>query len=109
RLVNVASNALVSGQPSARWGNEHPNIVPYQAFELADRTVIVGAGNDAQYQRLCALLGIADADLLTLSNAERVARRATLIPLLAERLRTWSAEVLLVALKAEKIPCAPIL
>ena len=31
-LVNVAQNALVSGVDAKRWGNAHPNLVPYQLF-----------------------------------------------------------------------------
>src|SRR4051812_26999052 len=48
-LVNVAQNTLVSGRPAMRWGNAHPNLVPYQLFEAADRPVVIAVGNDAQW------------------------------------------------------------
>ena len=108
-LVNVASNYFVSGRPSTRWGNAHANIVPYQSFQMADRAVIIGAGNNAQFRRLCALLDIGDPAVTELDNRGRVAARKTLIPLLQKQLATRRSEQLLPRLKAAKIPAAPIL
>ncbi|HEU4628816.1 MAG TPA: CoA transferase, partial [Gemmatimonadaceae bacterium] len=48
-LVNVAQNVLVSGRDARRWGNAHPNLVPYQLFRAADRPLVVAVGNDAQW------------------------------------------------------------
>ena len=48
-LVNVAQNALVSGRNAKRWGNAHPNLVPYQLFAAADRPIVVAVGTDAQW------------------------------------------------------------
>ncbi len=108
-LVNVAANTLVSGEPSRRFGNEHPNIVPYQSFQLADRAVIIGAGNDAQFRRFCALLGLNDPALTELGNADRVRRRDWVIDLLQAQLASWTCERLFPALREAKIPHAPIL
>ena len=108
-LVNVAANHLVSGEPGRRWGNEHPNIVPYQSFRLADRDIIIGAGNDKQFQRLCALLGIDDPAVTGLNNAGRVKQRDLLCQRLAERLAHWKADDLIPRLRQQKIPTAPIL
>src|SRR5688500_16587772 len=55
-LVNVAQNALVTGSEPARWGNAHPNLVPYQLFEAADRPFILAVGNDAQWLACCRAL-----------------------------------------------------
>ncbi len=108
-LVNVAANYLVSGQPSGRWGNAHANIAPYQSFQLKDRSVIIGAGNDGQYRRLCAMLGLDDPELLGWDNAERVANRRCLTEALQAKLAQWEAGPLLDALRREKVPAAPIL
>jgi crotonobetainyl-CoA:carnitine CoA-transferase CaiB-like acyl-CoA transferase len=43
-----------------RIGNAHQNLTPYQVFDCADGWIIIATGNDAQYQRLCALLGLED-------------------------------------------------
>ncbi|HET6820384.1 MAG TPA: CoA transferase, partial [Candidatus Limnocylindria bacterium] len=51
-LTNVLANHLASGREPERWGNEHPNIVPYQVFATDDGHVAVAVGNDAQFARL---------------------------------------------------------
>jgi crotonobetainyl-CoA:carnitine CoA-transferase CaiB-like acyl-CoA transferase len=48
-LVNVAQNVLVSGEDAVRWGNAHPNLVPYQLFDAADRAFVVAVGSDGQW------------------------------------------------------------
>ena len=108
-LINVGTNHLVSGEPSRRWGNQHANIVPYQDFDLADRTLIIGVGNDRQYRRLCDLLNIADARLWGMNNADRLQNRDEIIGLLAEKLAFWQSDDLLPLLKEAGIPAAPIL
>ncbi|MEL6339336.1 MAG: CaiB/BaiF CoA-transferase family protein [Myxococcota bacterium] len=52
-LANRGSNYLVSGQQPRRWGNAHPNIVPYETFPTADGWVVIACGNDTQFARLC--------------------------------------------------------
>lgn len=84
-LVNVAQNALVSGRDAARWGNAHPNLVPYEMFHAADRGIVVAVGSDAQWVACCRALGLDelanDSTLATnigrLTNRERVVRAIT--------------------------------
>jgi crotonobetainyl-CoA:carnitine CoA-transferase CaiB-like acyl-CoA transferase len=57
-LANEGVNYLSSGQAPKRRGNQHPNIVPYKVFECADGHVIVAAGNDGQFARFAALIGM---------------------------------------------------
>src|ERR1700730_1720539 len=52
-----ALNYLVSGEIPKRIGNTHPNLVPYQVFPVADGRIIIATGNDAQYIKLCGILG----------------------------------------------------
>ena len=52
-LANVAQNTLVSGEPTRRFGNAHPSIVPYQTFTTADAEIAVAVGTDEQYLRFC--------------------------------------------------------
>ncbi|MEM6275122.1 MAG: CoA transferase [Myxococcota bacterium] len=52
-LANRGSNYLVSGQQPRRWGNAHPNIVPYETFPTSDGWVVIACGNDTQFERLC--------------------------------------------------------
>ena len=109
-MANQALNYLVAGEPPVRLGNAHPNIVPYQAFASADGHLIVAVGNDAQFRRLCTLVGAPDwaDDPRFATNAARVRHRAELIPPLAERLRARTTDAWLAALGAAGIPCGPI-
>jgi crotonobetainyl-CoA:carnitine CoA-transferase CaiB-like acyl-CoA transferase len=92
-LVNVAQNALVTGREPARWGNAHPNLVPYQLFQAADRPFILAVGNDAQWFGCCRALARPDlaADPRFLRNAGRVEHRGELIQALSETLGTRTA------------------
>lgn len=109
-LVNVAQAALATGREPRRWGNAHATIVPYQAFGAADRPLVVAVGNDAQWRRLCGVLGAPEwaDDPRFATNPARVERRDELVPLLAGRLRTRPAAAWLAALEAAEVPCAPV-
>jgi crotonobetainyl-CoA:carnitine CoA-transferase CaiB-like acyl-CoA transferase len=56
-LINAATSHLVSGRKPARMGNRHPNIAPYQTFEVSDGHIVVAIGNDSQFQRFAAVIG----------------------------------------------------
>lgn len=109
-LVNVASNYLISGATPPRLGNEHPNIVPYQTFRAADGDFVVAVGNDAQFARLCAVIGHPELvrDPRFSTNPARVQHRQALIALLAEAFARCPAAEWVEALLAEGVPCAPI-
>ncbi|MCW2307864.1 CaiB/BaiF CoA transferase family protein [Rhodobium gokarnense] len=109
-LANQALNYLVSGTAPTRMGNAHPNIVPYQVFPASDGHLIIAVGNDGQFARLCAVLGVAElaADPAYRSNADRVANRAELIALLTERTRTFARDSLLAELEKATVPAGPI-
>jgi glutaryl-CoA transferase len=109
-LVNVAQAALVTGEEPRRWGNAHATIVPYQAFDAADRPFVVAVGNDAQWKKLCAATGADDlaADERFATNPGRVENRAEVVGRLAERLRTRPAAEWLARLEAAGVPCAPV-
>lgn len=51
--ANLAFNHVVNGTVPKRFGNAHPVLVPYQVFHTADGAIVVAAGNDSQWQRLC--------------------------------------------------------
>jgi crotonobetainyl-CoA:carnitine CoA-transferase CaiB-like acyl-CoA transferase len=109
-LVNVAQNALITGAEPVRYGNAHPNIVPYQDFETASGRIAVAAANDGLFRAFCAALGLDDlaADERYATNAGRVEHRAELIPLLAERLRERPAEEWIEALDAAGVPVGKV-
>ena len=109
-LANQAMNYLVSGVSPRRMGNAHPNIAPYQTFPAADGYVIVAVGNDGQFGRLCATLGLAGLakDERFATNAHRVANRLSLERELSDKTRGWKRDDLLAALEAAVVPAGPI-
>jgi crotonobetainyl-CoA:carnitine CoA-transferase CaiB-like acyl-CoA transferase len=109
-LANQAMNYLVTGQPPARQGTAHPNIVPYQAFTTADGHLMLAVGNDAQFERFCRAAGAPGlaADARFATNAGRVAHRALLIPAVEALLRLRTTAEWLAALAAAQVPCGPI-
>ena len=109
-LVNVGSNYLVSGEAPKRYGNAHPNIVPYEPFEARDGWIALGVGTDRQWQRFCELAGceeLAD-DPRFATNPKRVENREVLVPILREVFKEKDAQEWLNLLVEAGIPCAPI-
>jgi len=109
-LANQALNWMVSGKVPHRMGNGHANLVPYQAFKVADGEVIVAVGNDRQFERLCAILGLDQlaSDGRFRTNPARVVNCDTLLPILAEAMRSRGRAELSEALEAAGIPAGPI-
>lgn len=109
-LANQASNFLVGGLTPTRLGNAHPNIVPYQSFAARDREFIVAVGNDAQFARLVIVLGRPElaTDPRFVTNAQRVAHREALVPLLAACFSNHDAAHWLSELEAAAVPAGPI-
>ena len=109
-LANQASNALVSGEEPPRQGNTHPNIVPYQPFEAADRPIIIAIGNDRQFARLAEMCGHAEwaSDERFATNGARVANRGEIVRLVAECIRQKTAAEWFEKLDAAGIPAGPI-
>ncbi len=109
-MANQAMNYLVSGKVPGLMGNAHPNLAPYAVFDCADGWIILATGNDGQYQRLCAILGVEDmahaADFAT--NADRVANRAEMTRRITEATKTWSKADLLQACEEHGVPAGPI-
>lgn len=109
-LANMASNYLASGQAPRRWGNAHPNIVPYQTFEAADGHVIVAVGNDGQFAKFVAIGGKPELaqDPRFAKNSDRVRNRELLVPRLADMVKTRPRAFWVERLEAAGVPCGPI-
>ncbi len=109
-LVNVAQNVLVSGGDAARWGNAHPNLVPYQLFETADRPIVIAVGSDPQWLACARALDLPElasaAEYRT--NAGRVRARAALVAALAERLVERTAGEWLQRLAGSGVPAGVV-
>ena len=109
-LANQNMNYLLTGTPPGRRGTAHPNIVPYQAFQTADGTLMLAVGNDRQFANFCASLGcpeIADDPRYSVNSA-RIENRDELIQIIAERLRGETTAYWLDQFASLHIPAGPI-
>jgi crotonobetainyl-CoA:carnitine CoA-transferase CaiB-like acyl-CoA transferase len=109
-MVNQAMNFLVGGDVPRRLGNAHPNVVPYRDFQAADGDILVAVGNDAQFRRLCEVVGRPDlkADPRYATNAGRATARHELEAALGDAIRLRTRSDLLAALAEAEVPCGPI-
>ncbi|MCB9947170.1 MAG: CoA transferase [Rhodospirillaceae bacterium] len=109
-LINGGLYYLTSGEPPPRFGNAHPNIVPYQVVPSSDGYFILAVGNDRQFRSFCESGGrpeLAD-DPLFLRNADRVRNRAALVPLVEEMTRRHTTAFWIEELERRNVPCGPV-
>ncbi|WP_444947314.1 CaiB/BaiF CoA transferase family protein [Micromonospora ureilytica] len=109
-LVNHSSGYVAGGTVPFRMGNAHPSLFPYEPLPTADGELIVIAGNDGQFRKLCQVLdlpGLPD-DSRFGRNQDRTANREQLRPLLVERLAKRTTDEWFRDLLAAGVPCAPI-
>ncbi|MET8119774.1 CoA transferase [Micromonospora sp. NPDC005189] len=109
-LVNHSSGYVAGGTVPFRMGNAHPSLFPYEPLPTADGELIVIAGNDGQFRKLCQVLdlpGLPD-DPRFGRNQDRTANREELRPLLVERLAKRTKDEWFRDLLAAGVPCAPI-
>ncbi len=110
-LVNVVQGALVTGERPRRYGNAHPQIVPYEAFATADGYLVLAIGNDGQWRRFCQATNRAEmsVDPRFATNPARVEHRLELIPLLNEVVASRTTSEWLDLLGRIDVPHGPVL
>ncbi len=109
-LANQNLNYLVSGKSPVQMGNAHANIAPYEVLPVKDGHFILAVGNDGQFQKFCAAMGL-DAlatDPAFATNPARVANRKPLREAIIATLAAWERAPLLAALEAAGVPASPI-
>ena len=106
-LVNQASAYLCTGEPPRAMGNRHPSIAPYETLAAADRPLVVAVGNDAQFVRLCRVLGRPEvaSDPRFATNGARVGNREALVELLESALKARPATDWVGPLTEAAVPC----
>ena len=118
-LLNIASsslNAKSDAPPPKRWGTAHASIVPYQTFRCKPQEngepqfVVVGAGNDVQFQSFCSVLGLPElaTDERFLTNADRVSNRTELISILEQTFLEKSRDDWVALLDGKGFPLGPV-
>ena len=109
-LANQGMNYLATGQNPERFGNGHPNIVPYQTFATQDGSLILAVGNDLQFKKFCQAAQCHELASNTLfkTNQQRVENRAALIPILASIIAKHTTDYWVATLEAIAVPCGPV-
>jgi crotonobetainyl-CoA:carnitine CoA-transferase CaiB-like acyl-CoA transferase len=109
-LVNHSSGYVAGGTVPFRMGNAHPSLFPYEPLPTADGELIVIAGNDGQFRKLCQVLDMPELpdDPRFAHNHDRTANRSLLRPILVERLASKTKDEWFRELLKAGVPCAPI-
>jgi crotonobetainyl-CoA:carnitine CoA-transferase CaiB-like acyl-CoA transferase len=109
-LVNQTSAYVAGGVVPTRMGNAHPSLYPYEPLPTADLDLVIAAGNDGQFIKLCEVLDLPELprDPRFANTKDRNYNRDALRPLLVERLRTRTANEWFHLLSAAGVPCGPI-
>ncbi|MDF2747359.1 MAG: putative acyl-CoA transferase/carnitine dehydratase, partial [Propionibacteriaceae bacterium] len=109
-LVNHSSAVVAGGVVPYRMGNSHPSLFPYEPLPCADGDLIITAGNDGQFRKLCEVLGLRDLvdDPRFAHNEDRTANRDQLRPLLVAKLQTRTKQEWFNTIIAAGVPCGPI-
>jgi len=105
-----AAHYLGSGELPRRHGSGQVGIVPYRAVRTTDGDLVVAAGNDPLYRKLCGALGHPEwaDDARFLTNPDRVANRDALYALIEQVMATRTNAQWTAALDAAGVPCAPV-
>ena len=109
-ISHINMNYLIGGIVPRRMGTGHPSIVPYQMFQAADGPMVVAVGNDGQFGKLCALLGVPELahDERFLTNPLRVKHRDALVPRLESIFAQKPIDFWIGSLTQLGVPCGPL-
>lgn len=109
-LENAIARTIATGKPPGPLGSRHPSITPFAAYQTADQHIIIAAGNDQLYKKLCEAIG---APALALdqrfsTNDRRNTHHVELAQELEKILKARPARDWIGAIDAAGVPCGPI-
>ncbi|HEX6255291.1 MAG TPA: CoA transferase [Euzebyales bacterium] len=109
-MVNQTSAWVAGEVVPERMGNSHPSLFPYEPLPTADGELIITAGNDGQFEKLCKVLGLTELldDERFAHNQDRTANRDDLRPILVDRLGQRTTQEWFDDLIAAGVACGPI-
>ncbi|MBA8878753.1 CaiB/BaiF CoA transferase family protein [Phyllobacterium myrsinacearum] len=109
-MANQAMNYLATGKSPNRMGNAHPNISPYEVVPTSDGHLILAVGNDGQFARFCAIVGLdgLSADPRFLTNRARLENRGALTAIIRAETQKRTRADLLAACAQNAVPAGPI-
>ena len=109
-LENSISRYLSKKEIPEPMGSRHPSIAPFEAFKTKDSYIIIAAGNDKLFSKLCDVLKIPDIanDKKFESNSLRCENMDLLKNIFEEKLKFKNTDEWIAEMKKLKIPCGPI-
>jgi crotonobetainyl-CoA:carnitine CoA-transferase CaiB-like acyl-CoA transferase len=109
-LANTGMNYINTGEPAQRYGNGHPNIVPYDVYPCEDQYIALAVGNDAQFARFCECAGMPElsTDPRFRTNENRVANRIACNKRVSEATQKHPLQTWLDRLSKSGVPCGPV-
>jgi crotonobetainyl-CoA:carnitine CoA-transferase CaiB-like acyl-CoA transferase len=108
--ANQISNYFHSGKLPERWGNAHPNLLPYEVFPTSDGHLILGAGNDSQWVSFCEVAERPElaSEPRFKTMPDRIRNRRALIPILQDIMKRRPSRDWIERFDAANVPCGPI-
>ncbi len=109
-LENAIARCELTGRTPEPLGTRHPSITPFQGFPTSNGTVVIAAGNDALWRKLCDVIEAPEciSDPLLETNSARTENQPYMEQLLSERTRRRTTHEWLRLFEAAGIPAAPI-
>ena len=109
-LENAIARYLSKNEIPEPMGSRHPSIAPFEAFKTKDSYIIVAAGNDKLFEKLCNVLKIPEVsiDEKFNSNSARAKNIDKLKIILENKLSSKSTTDWVNEMEKERIPCGPI-
>ena len=109
-LENAIARYLAKNEIPKPMGSRHPSIAPFEAFKTQDSHIIIAAGNDKLFEKLCNLLEMSEInqDTKFSDNSSRAKNMDELKIILEKKLITRKTSEWLKDMEKEKIPCGPI-
>ena len=109
-LENAIARYLSNNEIPKPLGSRHPSIAPFEAFKTKDSYIIIAAGNDKLFEKLCSVLNIPEIsnDEKYKSNLERSKNINQLKKILEDKLINKTTSEWVKEMEKDKIPCGPI-
>ena len=109
-LENAIARYLSKNEIPEPMGSRHPSIAPFEAFKTKDSYIIIAAGNDKLFEKLCNVLKL--SEILNNSkfktNSSRSQNMDELKKIIEDKLVTKNTSLWVQEMEKEKIPCGPI-
>ena len=109
-LENAIARYLSKNEIPKPMGSRHPSIAPFEAFKTKDSYIIIAAGNDKLFEKLCSVLKLSEAinNPKFKTNSSRSQNMDELKKIIEDKLLTKNTSLWVQEMEKEKIPCGPI-